>query len=171
MRVPLVCKYPSGTEREGEDTRLVTTIDVGPTLCAIADVPWPRGERQGNSLLDGEEHAFVINQRWNFRDGWETFAQKHPTVDWKGYDLGHVIALKERRYKYVWTSVEKDFLFDLQTDPGEGANIAMQNPTETERCRTVLDEWRAGIEGARGSAEGEYEEAIIEHLRCLGYVE
>ncbi|MBU0718586.1 MAG: sulfatase [Planctomycetes bacterium] len=171
MRVPLVCKYPSGTAREGEDPRLVTTIDVGPTVCAIAEVPWLREERQGNCLLDGEEHAYVINQRWNFRDGWETFGQTHPTVDWKCYDLGHVIALKERRYKYVWTSAGKEFLFDLETDPGEGSNIAVQNAGETERCRTLLDDWRAGVEGTSGSVEGEYEEAIIDHLRCLGYVE
>ncbi len=171
IHVPLLVKFPHGTRAACVETRLSSTIDLGPTFCDLAGINYA-DSTQGISLLDStRRHEFVINQRWNFKDGYDRFKDKNPRVDWERYALGHVVALKDLQYKYVWTSSGGKYLFDLQADGGESANLAETMREKTEQYDGMLEAWRRGIGIEAGSDEPEYEAAVMEHLRELGYVE
>ncbi len=172
MRVPLVVKFPERFQRTGADPRLVSTIDLVPTYCELAGAPMPADQTQGISLLSDRRHDFVIHQRQNFlRISFEDFKKKFPTVDFDWLNLGHVIALKDERFKFVWTSAGRRFLFDLRADPGETADLADSRADLVDPYQSRFNEWRERIKVQAGSAEPEYEEAVMDHLRRLGYVE
>jgi arylsulfatase A-like enzyme len=171
MHVPLLIKYPGGIKRPGADHDLVSTIDIAPTLCALAGADFPSDQGQALSLLDTPRHDLVSWERHNFETGYESFKEKHPNVDWERYNLGYVVALKDGRCKYVWTSAGPQFLFDLRQDPGEQTNLAHSEPDLLSHYQGRFRDWQAGMTVRAGTAEESYEAAVLDHLRDLGYIE
>jgi len=171
MRVPLLIKYPQGVKPSGVDDGLVSTIDIGPTLCALAGADYPADQRLGMSLLDSERHKLVSWERHNFESGFEYFKERHPHVDWDRYHLGYVVGVKDGRHKFVWTSCGQRFLFDLQSDPREETDLAKSEPELLARFERRFAEWRKSLAVRSGSTEGLYEPGVLDHLRALGYLE
>jgi arylsulfatase A-like enzyme len=172
MRIPLVIKYPRELGRRGSTDRLTSTIDLVPTFCELAGIELPDDQTQGISLLGDGEHEFVVQQRQNFhRISFEDFKRRFPHVDLDWLNLGHVVAWKDRRHKFVWTSKGRRFLFDLQNDPGELKDLAATETATLDAYQDRFDAWRDGLQVTVGSAEPEYDAAVMDHLRRLGYVE
>jgi arylsulfatase A-like enzyme len=172
VRVPLLVKYPKGTGGTGTSNRLVSTIDLMPTILDLAGlkvrdfIP----AAQGASLISDNEHEFVVTQRKNFAKGLDFWRRKHPDHYFDAYDYGNLICFKMLTRKFVWSSKGKHTLFDLEQDAGETANVYGAN----ERSRTYLsmaEEWIARVPKVRGGAAGEFDEKIKRHLRGLGYIE
>ena len=153
MHIPLLVKYPKDVGKApGPDNRLTSTIDLMPTITELTGCIVGHGETNGISMLDGGgRHEFVVNQRWmNRRGELERVRQRFPHADWDWYDLGHVIALRDDRYKYVWTSRGPKFLFDLVSDPREEHNLAGANGTEVQRFERRLDNWWRNLDIQEG---------------------
>lgn len=152
MHVPLIVKYPTGVgNAPGPDQRLTSTIDLMPTICELGACPVDQSETNGISLLDNtRRHKYVINQRWSYRKAnVQELAAKYPHYDWAAYDLGHVIALRSNRYKYVWTAKGSSYLFDLEHDPGEEHNLAEAGEKDCDGILAdhveMLRDWRANL--------------------------
>ena len=157
MHVPLIVKYPKGVGKApGPDERLSSTIDLMPTICELGGCPVHQSETNGISLLDNtRRHKYVINQRWSYRKAnVQELAAQYPHYDWAAYDLGHVIALRDDRYKYVWTSKGASYLFDLQYDPGEKHNLAEAGEWDCDgilaHYAQMLQDWRADLNVREG---------------------
>jgi len=171
MRVPLVVRFPRGIRSPGTCDRLTSTIDLYPTLCDLAGAESSGDGVQGISLLDARGHNVVMNERRSSTEGLARFQGCHPTVDLSVYELGYVIAAKDKRFKYVWTSAGAEYLFDLTADPGETRNLLDVCSDVASRFRETLAQWR-GDGGVKGkSDELLCEDAVLDHLRELGYVE
>lgn len=118
VRVPLIVRDPAGGARGRVESRLVSNgLDLMPTLCDYAGIPVPPG-RAGLSLKPlarGEEPA-----AWRDELGVETVLLS--------YGNGQARALVTLRYKYVAFSrgLDREQLFDLEADPGEMHNLAVE---------------------------------------------
>ncbi|GAB3753994.1 sulfatase-like hydrolase/transferase [Microlunatus parietis] len=103
IKVPLVIKFP-GSRRSGEvNDRLVSMIDVAPTVLtacrAEPENPWP-----GRDLADpaaGHRYVFAEDRRQE-----------------------RAIMIRSERYKLLWSDAAGKSLFDLVADPYEFTDLA-----------------------------------------------
>ena len=153
-RVPLMIAAP-GVE-PGLDTTPVSTIDVTPTLAALAGVdisqiaPWTDGE----DLLSGSPHGPVSME-------YAAEGSQAPLV-----------CLREGRWKYTRCQLDPEQLFDLDNDPGEHANLAT-DPAHADtlsRFRRMADErWDLDRFDAEVRASQARRWIVYEALRQGGY--
>lgn len=121
LHVPLMIRMPGRAPRRTE--AMVSTIDVAPTLYALADMPPPR-RIQGRSLLDGTPRDWALSRLCSPDHRWQT-------------------ALCMDRWKLVVTHgangrAAHDSLFDLTEDPGEASNLAA-DPAHQDRLEQMVD--------------------------------
>lgn len=157
--VPLIVTYPNRL-RAGERVEVVArSIDIVPTVLALAGVPVSRRVQeqfQGRSLVgswDGElaEVAAVA----------------------QGPNGMH--ALRFRELKYIRTRqdlLDEDELFDLSNDPEERENLSREIPETLAAMELQLDRQLESL--SRDATPGEslpQDEEFLEKLRSLGYVQ
>ena len=160
IRIPLIVRWPGQIAPGTTSRRLVSLIDLAPTMLGVAGVPAP-AFWQGQDFLAGPEREYVFATRDRFDEA---------------YDM--VRAVRDRRFKYLrhyypgtpyqpWIpynnqhSAQQELwrqsvaqglpanrppeeLYDLAADPHELVNVA-GNPTfagDLGRLRRVLDDWR-----------------------------
>lgn len=105
--------------------RLVSNLDLYPTLCELAGIGQPAGLR-GTSLLCGTGPEYVVSE-W-VSEYFEAVSPGRMLVD--------------RRYKYVhYREGDGEELYDLQLDPGELRNLAAlpEFRPQLAACRARLD--------------------------------
>ena len=136
MRVPFIIRWP-GVVPAGtvDQQRLVSGVDVLPTLCDCAGVARPAVT--GQSLKPLIEDPGDIGRAL-------LVAELCPDTENLAMQ-GRM--LRTRRYKYIAFSQGRDpeLLFDLQTDPGETRNLAPDPAMtgELRRHRGLLEAWCA----------------------------
>lgn len=118
IRVPLVVRYPKGVQAGLKSSRLVSTLDLAPTLLEIAGQAVPE-TMMGTSLLplfaDGAAP-------WRDKLLYEYF-QERPEA---GPAVPNILGVRTERYKYVhYPDLPDDLgeLYDLLTDPYELRNL------------------------------------------------
>lgn len=127
IKVPLMIRSP-GLEA-CTVAPAVSTIDVAPTLYALSQVPPPR-RLQGTSLLTASPgdaaRGWALSRLRSSKHGWKT-------------------ALRHGRWKLVVSHGNPDAgaqpefsLFDLQEDPGESRNLAMEEAHQG-MCDAMID--------------------------------
>jgi arylsulfatase A-like enzyme len=134
-RIPFIIRFPGETAAGRVDgEHLVSNgLDILPTICDYAGVEVPEDDLEGRSLrplaagrnVDDWRDAVFIETTLNVRRG-------------KGR------AVRTPRYKYIaytWGRYREQ-LFDLENDPGEMQNLAVES-----RCAEVLDEHRRRLAG------------------------
>ena len=167
VHVPLVVKYP-GQGPRGRDDRLVSLVDVLPTVLALTGA----GEAHataGRSLLaapDPERAIFL-----ELLETWYIHAPGEPEST-ENLEWFSVIAGSE---KLVFLPQLPRFeLYDLATDPGELRDLAAAQPARVRALMQRLEAWRAEqLERAKAFESGgqaELGEEALERLRSLGYV-
>jgi arylsulfatase A-like enzyme len=105
-------------------------MDLYPTILQLAGLPLdPVQHRDGTSLvglLNGQEDLERDRIFWHF-----------PHYHGSGWTPGS--AIRQGRWKliefYHWNKVE---LYDLESDLGEGINLAMEMPEKTAELLTIL---------------------------------
>ncbi|MFR9148518.1 sulfatase/phosphatase domain-containing protein [Hungatella sp.] len=124
MRIPLAIRYP-GVLPEGEVcSRLVSNVDLAPTVLAAAGTAF-RGPVDGLDLLSLFEKG---------GGGWRTavYAETY------GHAFPHVGKMAvEGRIKYVYNQGDLEELYDLEKDPFE-----MHNLSPEKRNRALLEHMR-----------------------------
>ena len=157
LHIPWIMRLPgrarAGTIVSGQ----VRTIDVLPTLAAIAGLPMPR--------VDGESVAGLIEGKTR-RDAPASFAETY-YPKWH-YGWSELKSVRDDRWKFI--DAPKQELYDLRADPAERRNVAADRSTLAAGMGGELGKIDAGF-GAAASTEAPKPDAdTLARLRSLGYV-
>jgi len=168
VHVPLIVKYPGG-ERRGTDDRLVSLVDIHPTILEVADIAGYE-HLHGVSLCEPNPAAnrpiyFELLSRWYFpKPGGGTDVQEQSFV-----------AIRRGDHKLIKSSANEFVeLYDVRADPREQVDLFGERTARAKRLFTTLTSWRADMqaiaeyhtEGGDAQISGE----ALERLRALGYV-
>jgi iduronate 2-sulfatase len=138
-RIPLIVVAPGVTRPGSRSDALVESVDLYPTLCALAGLPAPNVPQQ----LDGTSLVPVLRRTLFAKRKAAVFHAypRHPKD--KGELIGR--AVRTERYRLVeWKrpaappeSAELE-LYDYNTDPDETRNLAADKPKIVAELRAIL---------------------------------
>lgn len=143
LKTPLIARYPAAFKPGAKCKAFVQINDIFPTILDILglDEPDARESIQGESLFDslkgpGREFALCEAQRpvHSLRSAW--WNDPGCDVRWCNQVLK---AARGKRYKYIWSSVGNDMLFDIVKDPDERFNIIQRRPDVAKRMFKKLE--------------------------------
>lgn len=111
MSIPLAISWPGVTDKSDSCDRLVSNMDIVPSILELAGVEMPKD-------MDGESFAgLLLNPHGAFRE--ELMAQHFGHIN--HHKIQRVLYYKN--YKYVAHLDDSDELYDLQKDPFEQLNL------------------------------------------------
>ena len=120
IRVPLVIRYPGTVPAGARVDESVETIDLYPTLAALAGLPAP-ADVDGRAL-------FPLADR-----------ERRPALASLRMGRADLAALRAGNWKLVWDRTgDRTLLFDLASDPAETRDLAASEPETTERLHGLL---------------------------------
>jgi len=170
LRVPLIMTWP-GRLRPGSVRSLVESIDVAPTVLALAGLPAEK--RFDGSSLVAPETGFMARLRGprflaSGEAKKESFAEESamrvlPSGE-RVASTAHQTALVSDWVKLIEGDGNVE-LYDLKADPGEERNLAADQPDAVAALRAETERLIAGGSEAGPAAETE------DQLRSLGYVQ
>ena len=144
IRIPLLIRYPRRIAANLTRSQMVLSIDLAPTLLALAGVQ-PGADLQGRSLIPVLER--------DSRDWRSSFLVEYysDTVFPRIHQMGYAAARTER-YKYIqYRDLEgMDELYDLEADPFEETNI-IGGPDASSTLERMKSELRRLLEQTKGS--------------------
>jgi len=158
-RVPLIVAGP-GADPGREVTGLVRTVDVAPTLLALAGAAAPAG-------LDGR--SLLLLRRGETEPRWSYCEALSPFFSHRWYPLR---AISDGRWLYL--DAPRPSLYDLGADPEEARDLSSLQPKTARRLERRLVQTTEGLgealhddllAGSRPSPEER------ERLAALGYLE
>jgi len=164
VRVPAIMRWPGRIPESTLSDALVTSMDLFPTLVALAGARLPAGVE-----FDGKDISSVL------LDG---PGVKSPHSGFYYYSLTHLQAVRAGQWKLVlprqakspytlWIgrytdAVEQPLLFDLQNDIGEQHNLAAEHPDivdkllqDADKARRELGDYNKIGKGARFFDDGD----------------
>lgn len=171
LHVPLIIHYPKGTTTPGRVKHQVQTLDLLPTILSMLGDTSSETYRslQGYDLLSSTRRDFTIAEQ--AKPDLTTFYKRFPSADVSRYDRA-LKMIRTNRYKYIWASDGNHELYDLQADPDEVRNVVVERPDVAGDLDRRLTEWRNSFEEAIPLDEvPEFDEAVKDRLRALGYLE
>jgi len=160
MRVPLLLQLPEELGQPGRIAANVSTLDLFPTLRRLLGLP-PSTQDQGQDLMalrQGEEHDPVYGSVKGDVDAYAI-----------GADLRSIIV---GDYRLITASDGSAELYNLVSDPLEKSDLARQHPVVVTELLETLN----ALERAAPTFEHSTrlppppDEAMLEHLKGLGYV-
>lgn len=166
VRVPLVVRPPWPLQSSRRHRRLVSQVDVAPTILEIAGVD---PEESGHPLAADAESLVP----------WLRPAAAPDEAAVRRYALaGHNHRGPPRRMlrAATWKLVHypvggaPDELYDLAADPGERRDLAADRPEQVETSRRLLETLWAALPTRALEAPAELSEEDRERLRALGYL-
>ncbi len=158
LDVPLIMKFPKGKGPEGKRVaKLVSLIDVLPTLVEALELPLDSSQFDGINVLEAE-NRYLMAEREHTRHR---------------YGSESNLTLRDAKWKYFYYSERPDELFDLETDYTEMRNVINEHPEVAERMKRDLfalihrsEQRGAGLEVRRDLSPERRED-----LRALGYLD
>jgi len=157
LHIPWIMRLPgrarAGTIVSGQ----VRTIDVLPTLTAIAGVPMPR--------VDGESVAALIEGKTR-RDTPTSFAETY-YPKWH-YGWSELKSVRDDRWKFI--DAPKQELYDLRADPAERRNVSPDRSTLAAGMSRELGKIDGGFGAAANTEAPKPDADTLARLRSLGYV-
>jgi arylsulfatase A-like enzyme len=171
VRVPLIIHFPRGVFAGQRIDTPVSLVDVMPTIFDYLQRPELCDNCQGASLMPlitGAEQprsaeslipSLRLNKAFYFR----------PLKERRG-DLNVVI--RQNQWKAIWNhEIESMELYDLDRDPGEHLNIALERPELQQALSVKARDWLRDCEAVVKQPEDivDVDEEIEEKLRALGY--
>jgi hypothetical protein len=172
VHVPLIVKFPRGGP-QGVDERLVSLVDLYPTLLEMAGAA-PPAAHHGRSLL-----AAPVPERPIFHEllALRYLVDPDQDIETSGAQWR---SIRQGPWKLVWEQDLRDEsrhavqLFDVRDDPGEARSLSER---ETARLQALAEAMVAGLEGFERDAEAyapagvvTLDDAEIERLKALGYL-
>ncbi|MDO8543538.1 MAG: sulfatase-like hydrolase/transferase, partial [Opitutaceae bacterium] len=108
VTIPFIWSFPRALPKGKVVKAPAMNLDIFPTLCDLCALPNPSGI-EGNSLLP------VMTGR---DDGSQRYALAE---SYRGNFAGRMI--RTARWKYFYYTTGEEFLYDLESDPGEETNL------------------------------------------------
>jgi arylsulfatase A-like enzyme len=136
LRIPLIVKWPGRTAAGSTCHTPVSSMDILPTLLAIAGVAPPPG-------VDGESLVPLLTQRGSFA---ERPLYWHYPHYWHGQAVRPFGAVRAGAWKAIEFYEDMRIeLYNLDDDPGETHDLARDNPSRATELRDALHGWRASV--------------------------
>jgi arylsulfatase A-like enzyme len=177
VRVPLIVRYPP-LFPAGDDTSLVQSHDIFPTLLQVANVEWePRAEHTARSLLNPVETNDTIaisEYLWPAHSVTARVTARYPDLDLSGL-LASKRVVQRGMMKLILSQGAPPRLYDLASDPGEMIDRSEERPAEVADLQEHLEAWLGSFEHYTGADEApavssDLSSQDLERLRTLGYV-
>ena len=176
VRVPLIIKLPDQAHAGTRIADQVRIIDLMPTVLDVLGIKLRKSEMQGVSLRPLWEHPGDEEQRLAVS---EALSQLNEKKSVRTGRYKYIVTIDEdtvRRHgrRYMPKEPEQRELYDLQEDPGERHNLLdSASGSDAARLAESLEEHlRQHVRTAGPAADiVELDEATMESLRALGYVE
>ena len=142
IREPLIVRWPGHIPAGKTDsTTILSSVDLFPSLCALARVPLPK-----DAVLDGVDLGAALLGTPTERGRplfWEYGRRADYLFPREKDARSPNLAIRDGKWKLLinadGTGAE---LYDLETDPKETKNLAAENPAEAARLRTAVLNWR-----------------------------
>ena len=154
LHVPLIV-FGTGVERGVVDPRLVSLVDIAPTILSAAGLPIPE-RMEGRDLLGDLPPPAWPEQRIFAQYGSQLYCVRTP------------------RWKLIYRpGSEREQLFDLRHDPSERRNLVQKDPKMAAKLLAEIEAWRRTrlrLDLAN-RPQNEPSADKLEELRALGYVE
>jgi arylsulfatase A-like enzyme len=134
IHIPVVARLPGVLPSGAVSDAFTSLVDVTPTVLEGLGVAL-QGQVDGRSawsLWRGAAQGMELPADWPD----DAYVQYHG----EGISLYSIRALRTRRWKYVYYPLDRDELYDLETDPWE-----MRNLSDDPASRPVLQEQRARL--------------------------
>jgi len=174
LHIPLVIRYPAAFKAGVRDDRLVSIVDVAPTLlqlCGAAD-RIPQLHAATTSLANSARapEAFVLAGNERPLTGIELLKHRYPGYDYNAIDY-RLRCLRSPERKLIWNENRGAELYNLMRDPGETDNIAAsQSATQRDLMGLLTSAFDTmGRSKEYFMLESKDREAL-ERLRSLGYI-
>jgi arylsulfatase A-like enzyme len=179
IRVPLIIRYPKLFPPGMRVSEQVQAHDLFFTLLEAAEVEpsqyqYPARPHRFSLLPDQLKKKA---RRWTFaerlgprRKLFESLAQRHPRFDITRY-VRELRAVRGEGWKYIWADDGHEELYDLGHDPTEQDNLVLVCPDKACQLRQVLEEELPLPDETGDRDDLEMDEAMLDRLRALGYVD
>lgn len=130
IRTPYLIKWPGHIKPGSVYDKVVSTLDILPTITAAAHVPLPAGKQ-----TDGVDLLPYING--------ENTGTPHEVLYWK---LGNYAAIRKGDWK-LFIDTDKNLLelYDLGKDLGEKNDLAKQFPGKVAELKSAYDTWHKAL--------------------------
>ncbi len=138
IRVPFIISWPGNIpENRIDSTSVITSVDLYPTLLALAGIEIPNGHN-----IDGENISQAL---WN-----QSFERKRPIFwKWSGSESGYNwprIAIRDGNWKLLASSdgirVE---LYNMEKFPTEGENQSKREKAIVTKLLGKIDRWKKSL--------------------------
>ena len=160
VRVPLIFKLP-GSTKPRRISDVVGLVDILPTVCSMLGIE-PPAQIQGIDLkpyFHGDSRPYP--NRYLYCQSLESTK----------YNANSLLGVVGDRYKYIQTTRRE--LYDLQNDPAELNNLAVEQPNRVrimqDKLQQILEE---SVRPDTGAPDTKVllDEETIQRLATLGYV-
>ena len=134
VHVPLILRWPKEIPAGSVcDSFVISEIDLATTICRAAGAEVP-------PTFVGRDLVGLA------RGGGDERANVYSTYHGNQFGLYSQRMVRDRRFKYVWNATDVDELYDLQADPGELNNLALDREyrDRLQEMRRRLLEWMEG---------------------------
>lgn len=158
LQVPLVVKMPRGRWAGKRIDSLVGIVDLAPTILELAGLESPP-EFNGRSLLSLMKQGHDTQRYYYFAD-----------LEGK---MKSVLGDRWKMITHHGETARRPELFDLDSDPQERRNIALQEPDALEGMVAIQEDWLTFVEATEDLETGsvEYQKELEELLESLGYLD
>jgi len=172
VRVPLILSYPPSLPAGEVVAAQARTIDIVPTVLDIAGIPIPAG-LQGASLLPRMLGRTTGPAPPAYSESGRNFYRENPRQYVDGI-AGKWRMMRSDRFKLIMIPAKSSGpiweFYDLQSDPGETANVLGKFPAEEQALRRALLDLVAGDPSKDDRDEPPVPPGLEDDLRSLGYV-
>ena len=153
VRVPLLVRGPG--VKTGASDRLVSHVDVTPTILDMLRVPIPKN-------MSGSSFRRALSGK--------RMRTRSPALSVREFEGARVVSARTNEWKLIYAGPGNMALFDLAGDPGERINLARKQPEVTDELVDVVLKHAEGVREAPEPDVDELNEERLQKLRSLGYV-
>ena len=127
VRVPFAMKWPAGLPTGMTYKHPISTLDIFPTVIAVADGKLPKGK-----AMDGVNLLPYLNGSNSIKP--------HDKLFWRA---GKIWATRDGDWKLIFAA-NRYWLYDLSKDVGEKTNLAAKRPDIVEQLTASWEQWNSG---------------------------
>ncbi len=141
LRTPIIFSWPGRIKPQRDDTSLVSSIDIVPTVLHLCNIPCPP-ELPGLNVLDRE----ALNKRRAVFG--EVYAHNVADVDRPTKSLQYRWVVQDN-WKLIVPAdpAEHSELYQIIDDPHETDDLSTQYPDRVKQLKELLDAWWPGDSG------------------------